>query len=179
MFIDGAGSSTDIIKLSILSSTIEDCFELGLFVRDYRSKNTKPILAVGMGLNGQISRIISPISLVTHPLIPFPSAPGQLSLAQVHQALYLMRQLHKQDIFVAGGESVAKAAADALQVAFSELGYPHVCSLLKGKSAAGAVIFDLTNIESSSPLSNMFAAEFTQCTGRPAPWLIIENPLSR
>lgn len=150
-------------------------------MRDFRSKSPKPILAVGMGSNGQLSRILSPISLVTHPLIPFPSAPGQLSLAQVHQALSLMGQLDKQDILVVGEESVAKKAVDSLQAAFTELGYPHVCSLLNGKSAAaGDVVLDLTNVDSPSSfsLSQMVAAQFTQCTSRPAPLLVIERVLA-
>lgn len=159
--------------MSILSSAIGDCYELGLFVRDYKLKHEKPLLAVGMGSNGQLSRIISPISLVTHPLIPFPSAPGQLSLAQVHQARYLMGQLVKHDVSITGEESVVKKAVDALQAAFLELGYPHVCSPLEGKDATGVL-----HVDSSSSLSHIVAAEFTRCTARPAPWSVIETVLN-
>ncbi|KAJ5966270.1 hypothetical protein N7481_012984 [Penicillium waksmanii] len=123
----------DIIKLSILSPAIEDCYELGLFVRDYKLKYPKPLLAVGMGANGQLSRITSPISLVTHPLIPFPSAPGQLSLAQVHQARHLIGKLPKQKISVVDEENFTQKVSRALQAAFLELGYPHLCSVYKGK----------------------------------------------
>jgi hypothetical protein len=118
--------SLDIIKLSIFSATIDDCHELALFVRDYRKTGAKPLLAVGMGINGQLSRITSPISLVTHPMIPFPSAPGQLSLAQVNQALHLMGQLPKQEFHIFSSQSSAKA--QALNAAFQELGYPYFCT---------------------------------------------------
>ena len=59
-------------------------------------------------------------------MIPFPSAPGQLSLVQVNQALHLIGQLPKQQfhIFCSQGSLIAKA----LNVAFQELGYPYVCT---------------------------------------------------
>ena len=118
--------SLDIIKLSILSATIDDCHELALFVRDYRKTGSKPLLAVGMGANGQLSRITSPISLVTHPMIPFPSAPGQLSLAEVNQALHLMGQLPEQQFHIFSSQGSPKA--EALNVAFQELGYHYFCT---------------------------------------------------
>ncbi|GAM90017.1 hypothetical protein ANO11243_080570 [Dothideomycetidae sp. 11243] len=68
----------DIVKLSILSTSLEDCHELGLFVRDHATKSQKSLLAVGMGALGQLSRITSPSSPVTHSLVPFASAPSQL-----------------------------------------------------------------------------------------------------
>ena len=148
-----------------------------MFVRDYKLEHSKPILAVGMSANGQLSRITSPISLVTHPLIPFPSAPGQLSLAQVHQARYLMGQLAKQEISVLGEKAKAEKTARALQAAFSELGYPHVCSLPDGKSAKGITVLDITGIESCSSVASVIARKFTRCTGRPAPWSVIEDSL--
>jgi hypothetical protein len=117
-------SAADIVKLSILSATLDDCHELALFVRDYREAHSKPLLAVGMGANGQLSRITSPISLVTHPLIPSPSAPGQLSLAQVHQALHLIGQLPKRDFHLFDAE---ESMARAFNAAFQELGYPYSC----------------------------------------------------
>jgi hypothetical protein len=119
--------------LSILSPAIEDCYELSFFIRYYKLKYSKPLLAVGMEQNGQVSRITSPISLVTHPLIPYPSTPGQLSLAQVHQARHLIGQLPKQEISVVGEEAVTEKISRALQAAFLELGYPHLCMVWKGK----------------------------------------------
>lgn len=119
-----ADTCTDIIKLSIISPTIEDYYELGLFIRDYKKEHTKPLLVVGMSTNGQLSRITSPISLINYPLMPFPSASGQLSLAQVHQARYLMGQIPKKEISVNGDVSTAEKAKRALEAAFAELGYP-------------------------------------------------------
>lgn len=167
----------DIIKLSILSAEVEDCFELGLFVRDYKTKHTKPLLAVGMGANGQLSRITSPISLVTHPLIPFPSAPGQLSLAEVHQARHLMGQLPKKQMLVSGLEVVAERVAGALQVAFDELGYPYGCNLVDPVGSSGGL--DTTGLNSTEAMVAVVASEFTKHTGRPAPISVIRQSLER
>jgi Type I 3-dehydroquinase len=148
-----------------------------LFVRDYKLKYSKPLLAVGMGANGQLSRITSPISLVTHPLIPFPSAPGQLSLAQVHQARHLIGQLPKREISVVGEESVAEKVSCALQAAFVELGYPYLCSVRKEKNGDIISELDVTGLDSTSSMARVVGEEFTRYTGRPAPWSVIENCL--
>lgn len=173
------GRPADIIKLSILSASLEDCYELGLFVRDYKTTHTKPILAVGMGAFGQMSRITSPISLVTHPLIPFPSAPGQLSLAQVHQGRHLLGQLPQKKFWVRGPDpQAAGAVADALHEAFAELGYPHVC----GVSGTGAATPSESTLEvlssTHSELVRTAAEHFTLWTGRPAPLLVMESKLT-
>lgn len=148
-----------------------------MFVRNYKLKYSKPLLAVGMGANGQLSRITSPISLVTHPLIPFPSAPGQLSLAQVHQACHLIGQLPKQEISVIGEENVTQKVSRALQAAFLELGYPHLCSVYKKKNGNLYSELDVTGFESTSSMVTIVAEAFVQYTGRPVPWSVIENCL--
>ncbi|CAI7593388.1 unnamed protein product [Penicillium bialowiezense] len=172
-----AWTSEDLMQRFAAADAFGDCYELGLFVREYKLKYSKPLLAVGMGANGQLSRITSPISLVTHPLIPLPSAPGQLSLAQVHQARHLIGKLPKQEISVVGEEKVTEKVSRALQAAFLELGYPHLCSVRKEKSGIVISELDVTGLHSSSSLVRVVAEEFTQCTGRPAPWSVIDNCL--
>jgi len=113
---------TDIVKVSIFSKDLCDCFELGLFVREHNSHSTKPLLAIGMGANGQLSRIISPISLVTHSLIPFPSAPGQLTMSEVYRARHLLGQLPKKDYFGLGD---TECRQQMLQSGFDEIGFPY------------------------------------------------------
>ncbi|KAH8883731.1 aldolase [Thozetella sp. PMI_491] len=168
----------DIIKLSILSTSLEDCYELGLFVRDYRAKHSKPILAVGMGAFGQLSRVTSPISLVTHPLIPFPSAPGQLSLAQVHQARHLLGQLPQKKYTVNGHGPQVAAVANAIQAAFSELGYPHYCEVSGSAATPSESTLDISST-APSELVEVAARQFTLWTGRPAPLLVLQDKLVR
>lgn len=160
----------DIVKLSILSADIEDCYDLGLFVRDYRRQRTKPLLAVGMGSKGQLSRITSPISLVTHPLLPFPSALGQLSLAVVHRARHLLGLLPAKNFHVTSPESFVQTASQALQAAFDELGYPYSC-IVKDSSKSGVTAFSVTDFKS-------VCSRYTEWTGRPAPEFVIQRILS-
>lgn len=84
-----------------------------------------------------------------------------------------MGQLVKHDVSISGEESEVKKAVDALQAAFLELGYPHICSPLEDKDATGVL-----HVDSSSSLSQIVAAEFTRCTARPAPWSVIETVLN-
>lgn len=147
---------------------------MGLFVRGHRDSNKKPLLAVGMGANGQLSRITSPISLVTHPLIPFPSAPGQLSLAEVHQARHLMGLLPRRVEFLTGTESVAQKVASGLEAAFGELGYPYKCAISDSRKEAG---FDCTGLESRQSIVEAVARRFSDLTGRPAPLSVIEQSI--
>ncbi|KAI4600102.1 3-dehydroquinate dehydratase (3-dehydroquinase) [Pestalotiopsis sp. 9143b] len=159
----------DIIKMSILSATIEDTYELGLFVRDYKTSHTKPLLAVGMGANGQLSRITSPISLVTHPRIPFPSAPGQLSLAQVHKAQNLIGQLPVKVFHIKKGGPSASRCASAFEAGFQELGYPYVCTF-DDAPVLGEEAFD-----SSDSSLEAVSSQFTKWTGRPAPVSVMSS----
>lgn len=119
----------DILRLGILSADISDCHELALFVRNHRKRSKKPIVAVGMGAAGQLSRVTSPISLVTHPLMPFPSAPGQLSLAQVNQCLHLTGQLPKRQFVILGNDILHSLSPTIHNAAFAELGLPHHYSI--------------------------------------------------
>lgn len=135
-----------------------------------------------MGANGQLSRITSPISLVTHSLIPFPSAPGQLTLAQVHQALYLIGQLPKKQFYVLDEQGEGLKVRNALEAAFRELGYPHTCEIV-GKSAVELlngngpeVVFD---VGGRVLLAERICEQFEKWTGRPAPVITIEDALKR
>jgi hypothetical protein len=124
-----------------------------------------------MNMNGQLSRITSPISLVIHPLIHSPSAPGQFNLAQVHQARYFMDQTPRKELLVIGEVSIAEKAKRGLKAGFAELGYPHVCSVNWTKQGEGITIFESLDLASSS-LVDVVAAGVTRCTGRPAPLLV-------
>lgn len=119
----------DIIKLSILSKDVYDCHELALFVRNHFEQSPKPLLAVGMGQHGQLSRVLSPISLVTHKLLPAPSAPGQLTLAEVNIARHLVGQLPARRFTLQGSQGSEESVRSMLLAGFRELGLPHLCEV--------------------------------------------------
>lgn len=105
-----------------------------------------------MGQHGQLSRTLSPISLVTHKLLPAPSAPGQLTPAEVHVARHLIGQLPKKELYVAGSdEGAVQFAAQAHRLGLDELGLPHRVSVIdraslertvKGPAFGGAAVID-------------------------------------
>ena len=147
-----------------------------MFVRNYKLKYSKPLLAVGMGANAVFEDYIP--DLTCHPSldsIPFGAWSTQFS--QVHQARHLIGQLPKQEISVVGEEDVTEKVSRALQAAFLELGYPHLCSVCKGKNGNVTSELDVTGLDSTSSMATVVAEEFTRCTGRPVPWSVIDNCL--
>jgi pentafunctional AROM polypeptide len=85
----------DIIKIVGKANTLEDNFTLYSFVKKVTAApGSKPVLAINMGIAGQMSRILnSTFSPVTHPLLPNKAAPGQLSFKEIQTALSLIGQL--------------------------------------------------------------------------------------
>lgn len=115
--------------LGILATDEYDSHELALFVREHRNNHSKPLITVGMGAHGQLSRAVAPISFVTHDLVPFSAAPGQLTLSQIHQTMHLIGQIPKRNFFIFGN-NIAHSLSPALHnTAFKELGLPHHYSI--------------------------------------------------
>ncbi|KAJ7267449.1 Shikimate dehydrogenase [Mycena rebaudengoi] len=121
----------DIIKIVGKANTMRDNFTLYDFVSKANSKpNAKPIIAINMGLEGQMSRVLNPtFSPVSHPLLPTKAAPGQLSFAEIQKALHLIGQLPSQR-FVLFGNPIAYSMSPTIHnTAFEALGLPHVYGL--------------------------------------------------
>lgn len=110
---------------------MDECHDLATFLRSYRKRHTKPIIAIAMGPEGQLSRMISPISFVTHPLLPASSAPGQLSIDKIHQGLHLMGQLPKRNFFIFGNNIAHSLSPTIHNAAFAELGLPYHYSIFQ------------------------------------------------
>jgi pentafunctional AROM polypeptide len=115
----------DLIKLSLIASSIYDCHELALLVREHQAKSAKPLIAVAMGAQGQLSRATSPISFVTHELAPVSAGPGQMSLVQIHKILHMIGQLPKRNFYIFGDKIAHSLSPILHNAAFKELGLPH------------------------------------------------------
>ena len=81
--------AADVVMLGVLASDEYDAHKLALFLRDHRRNHSKPLIAVGTGTHGQLSRIVATISFVTHEFLPSAAAAGQMALARIHQAMHL------------------------------------------------------------------------------------------
>ncbi|KAN0059969.1 hypothetical protein ACQY0O_007942 [Thecaphora frezii] len=118
----------DIAKIIGKANTLEDNFALEQFRSSVAasSANAKPLLAINMGEAGQLSRIVNPVfSPITHSLMPSKAAPGQLTFAQIQQALHLMGQLPARK-FALFGQPIAHSLSPTLQSkGFEVLSLPH------------------------------------------------------
>jgi pentafunctional AROM polypeptide len=85
----------DIVKIVGKANTLDDNMALQRFVtRASSAADAKPIIAINMGVHGQLSRILNTtLTPVTHPLLPTRAAPGQLSFVEIQTALNLIGQL--------------------------------------------------------------------------------------
>jgi pentafunctional AROM polypeptide len=123
----------DIIKIVGKANVLEDNFALYKFVSQTTSSpSSKPIIAINMGVEGQMSRILNPtLSPVTHPLLPNKAAPGQLSFMQIQTALHLVGQLPAQRYFLFGNPISHSMSPTLHNTGFKALGLPHVYELLE------------------------------------------------
>lgn len=126
----------DIVKIVGKADGIEDNFALHQFVlRAQAGPDAKPIIAINMGVEGQMSRILnSTFSPVTHPLLPNKAAPGQLSFAQIQTALHLLGQLPAKRFFLFGTPIAHSMSPTLHNTAFEALGLPHKYELFETES---------------------------------------------
>ncbi|KAG6890048.1 hypothetical protein C0995_012506 [Termitomyces sp. Mi166 len=123
----------DIIKIVGKANTVQDNFQLYDFVAKVTSlPSSKPIIALNMGVEGQMSRILnSTFSPITHPLLPIKAAPGQLSFKQIQEALHLLG-LSPARRFYLFGTPIAHSMSPTLHnTGFEILGLPHKYELLE------------------------------------------------
>ncbi|KZT36947.1 Shikimate dehydrogenase [Sistotremastrum suecicum HHB10207 ss-3] len=128
-----AASFGDIIKIVGKANTVDDNFALRQFVKSVsKSPLSKPIIAINMGVHGQLSRILNEaLSPVSHPLQPVKAAPGQLSFAEIQKALFLLGQLPARRFFLFGTPIAHSMSPTLHNSGFLELGLPHVYGLLE------------------------------------------------
>ena len=120
----------DIVKMITIISEHNENFELEYFRSKIRAEypNSPPFSAVNMGATGQFSRTQNRVfTPITHPLLPIIAAPGQMSAAEINQALALLGQLEKKSIYGISTPSsrIATPQAPFYEKCFNELGLPH------------------------------------------------------
>ncbi|TCD61393.1 3-dehydroquinate dehydratase (3-dehydroquinase), partial [Steccherinum ochraceum] len=128
-----AAAVGDIVKLVGRANSLEDNFALHTFVQAKTSTpGSKPLLAINMGTEGQMSRILNrTLSPVTHPLLPNKAAPGQLSFNQIQSALHLIGQLPSAQFFLFGTPIAHSMSPTLHNTAFKLLGLPHKYELFE------------------------------------------------
>ncbi|KAK4057879.1 hypothetical protein OIO90_001098 [Microbotryomycetes sp. JL221] len=120
----------DIIKIVTKAHSLLDNCKMLQFRETF--KDGPPLMTLNMGPQGQMSRILNPVfSPVTHPLLPSPSAPGQLSFAQVQTGLHLLGQLPARKFYLFGTPIAHSKSPLIHNTAFKTLGMPHEYGLFE------------------------------------------------
>ena len=117
----------DIVKIVGKANTLDDNMALHRFVtRASSAVDAKPIIAINMGVEGQLSRILNTtFTPVTHPLLPTRAAPGQLSFVEIQTALRLIGQLPAKRFCIFGKPVAGSMSPTLHNTGFNLLGLPH------------------------------------------------------
>lgn len=120
----------DCVKMIAIINDHNENFELEYFRSKIKTKfpDSVPLSAVNMGEMGQFSRTLNKVfTPITHPLLPIIAAPGQMSAAEINQALALLAQLPGKNMYGITSPSMRSATPQApfYEKCFNELGLPH------------------------------------------------------
>lgn len=120
----------DIIKMTAIINEPNENFELEYFRSKTRADypDSPPFSAWNMSEVGQFSRTLNKVfTPITHPLLPIIAAPGQMSAAEINQALSLLGQLPKKNFYGISNPASHSATPQApfYEKCFNELGLPH------------------------------------------------------
>ncbi len=145
----------DIVKIVGKANTLDDNMTLHRFVtRASCAADAKPIIAINMGVEGQLSRILNTtFTPITHPLLPTRAAPGQLSFVEIQTALRLIGQLPAKRFYIFGKPVASSMSPTLHNTGFNLLGLPYsygyvetdvidtdVCLTLKHADFGGASV---------------------------------------
>ncbi|KAK4226988.1 putative Pentafunctional AROM polypeptide [Podospora fimiseda] len=127
----------DVIKLVGVAKEVADNFDLTNFKMKMLAAHQKPIIALNMGTTGKLSRVLNGfMTPVSHPALPSKAAPGQLSAAEIRQALALIGELEGKKYYLFG-KPIASSRSPALHnTLFKAAGLPHEYDLFETDVAA-------------------------------------------
>lgn len=117
----------DIVKLVGVATNRKDNADLEEF-RDWATSAHKdtPLIAINMHRHGQRSRIDNPfLTPVTHPLLTTKAAPGQLSAAEIRQALSINGDIAPLDFYLFGKPTSLSKSPKLHNTFFKQAGLPH------------------------------------------------------
>jgi pentafunctional AROM polypeptide len=126
----------DIIKLVGVAQNLDDNTALRKFKNWAAEAHDVPLIAINMGDQGQLSRILNGfMTPVSHPSLPFKAAPGQLSATEIRKGLSLMGEI-KAKKFALFGSPISASRSPALHnTLFSQIGLPHGYTRLETTNA--------------------------------------------
>ncbi|KAJ2161204.1 3-dehydroquinate dehydratase (3-dehydroquinase) [Coemansia sp. RSA 552] len=127
--LERARACGDVAKLISAARSWDDNLKCQAFVERHHSRDT-PLIALNMGYEGQLSRILCPcLTPVTHPLLVAAAAPGQISVRQINQARAVMGLVPAKRFFLFGTPIQHSPSPAMHNAGFAALGLPHVYEL--------------------------------------------------
>ncbi|KAI9025461.1 EPSP synthase-domain-containing protein [Hyaloraphidium curvatum] len=119
----------DIVKLIGKANSRADNRGLESFLAGLPEKR-KPVIALNMGAYGQETRALNSfLTPVTHPALPIPAAPGQLSVKQIVQFRELLGVERARRYYLFGTPIAHSMSPTLHNTGFEELGFGHRYSL--------------------------------------------------
>ncbi|KAL5339860.1 Shikimate dehydrogenase [Aspergillus crustosus] len=116
----------DIIKIVGVAESLDDNTALRKFKNWAAEAHDVPLIAINMGDQGQLSRILNGfMTPVSHPSLPFKAAPGQLSATEIRQGLSLMGEIKTKKFAIFGSPVSASRSPPLHNTLFSQVGLPH------------------------------------------------------
>jgi pentafunctional AROM polypeptide len=116
----------DVVKLVGMAKSYQDNHSLFEFRESIRSSHTVPLIAINMGELGKLSRIENGfMTPVWHPRLSTAAAPGQLSAAQIRQALSLQGLIQPKKFFIAGSPVSQSRSPPMHNALFIQNGLPY------------------------------------------------------
>ena len=127
----------DVVKLVGVATSQEDNLQLLQFKKSVETRHKTPMIAINMGIDGQLSRIQNGfLTPVSHPALPFKAAPGQLSAVEIRTALTLHGAIKPMQYYLFGSP-IAQSKSPAMHnMLFKATGLPHTYSLFETSRAA-------------------------------------------
>lgn len=122
-YYQGINLKADIIKLVGSASSVQDNLDLEGF---RKSNNLKPLIAINMGEHGKLSRVLNTIfTPVTHELLPFKAAPGQLTVREINSAFTEIGGFTNKKFWVVGSPIQHSRSPNLHNAGYRDLSLPY------------------------------------------------------
>ena len=116
----------DIVKLVGFAKDQKENAKLQDFKLWAESAHETPLIAINMGIDGQLSRIQNSfMTPVSHPALPFKAAPGQLSAAEIRSGLALHGAIKPGQFYLFGKPILSSRSPVLHNSLFRQTGLPH------------------------------------------------------
>jgi pentafunctional AROM polypeptide len=126
----------DILKVVGVAREQDENLKLAQFRAWVETTHKIPIIALNMGVEGQLSRIQNSfMTPVSHPALPSKAAPGQLSAAELRIGLALHGVIKPKKFYIFGAPISASRSPSMHNTLFKVTGLPHEYALFEATSA--------------------------------------------